>query len=191
MYELGTWIVERMFTFLHVSHVKCHMSHVMCHVSRVIYHESLVTFHMSNMTCPFCFLFFWTKWRSYLVKGLLSKGHTPSSSWSNYFFLLHTDWFSLVLLNMWLEYELKWTDSIALNLYIDLCGPKLAHIATFRHWPDVFVVLQICLGKINISWNWWQDPRNAFSTGTSIVKMRLSSNFSQKGLFLVKIRNKY
>ena len=51
------------------------MSHVMCHVSRV-------TCHMSRVTCHNFFyylFFFWTKWWSLSVEGLLSTGPTPSS----------------------------------------------------------------------------------------------------------------
>ena len=44
-----------------VSCVTCHVSHVTCHVSHVMCH------------------FFWTKWWSLSVEGLLSTGPTPSS----------------------------------------------------------------------------------------------------------------
>ena len=44
----------------HVSHVTCHVSHVMCHMSQF-------------------FSFFFTKWWSLSVEGLLSTGPTPSS----------------------------------------------------------------------------------------------------------------
>ena len=54
-----------------MSRVTCNVSHVTCHVSHVTCHMSHVTF--------FLLLFFWTKWWSLLVEGLLSTGPTPSS----------------------------------------------------------------------------------------------------------------
>ena len=36
--KLGIWKFEWMFSFLHVSHVKCHMSHVMYNVAHVTRH---------------------------------------------------------------------------------------------------------------------------------------------------------
>ena len=43
--ELGCWNFERMFTFLHLSHVTCHMSRFTCHMSRVTCHMSGVTWN--------------------------------------------------------------------------------------------------------------------------------------------------
>ena len=54
LYELRTWNFERMFTFLHVSHVICHMLDVPCHISHFI---SQVT----HVTCIFCLFVFWIK----------------------------------------------------------------------------------------------------------------------------------
>ena len=62
----------------HVSYVTCHVSCVTCHVSRVTCHVSHVTCHVSRVTC-FFFCFFWIKWSSLSVEGLLSTGPTPSS----------------------------------------------------------------------------------------------------------------
>ena len=45
-------------------HVACHVLHVTCHMSRVTCH---------------IFFFFWTKWWSLSVEGLLSTRPTPSS----------------------------------------------------------------------------------------------------------------
>ena len=56
-----------MFTPHNVSRVTCHMSRVICHVSQ---------------------FFFWTKWWSLLVEGLLSTGPTPSSLWDMTFYKL-------------------------------------------------------------------------------------------------------
>ena len=61
-------------------HVTCNVSCVTCHVSRVTCHVSRVTCHMSRVTCHIFFCFFWTKWWSLSVEGLLSTGPTPSSS---------------------------------------------------------------------------------------------------------------
>ena len=51
------------------------MSHVMCYVSRVSCHMFCVMCHLSGVTCHIFFYFCW----SYLVEGLLSTGHIPSS----------------------------------------------------------------------------------------------------------------
>ena len=48
--------------------ITCRMSHVTCPMSHVTCHMSL-----------FFLLFFWTKWWSLLVEGLVSTGPTPSS----------------------------------------------------------------------------------------------------------------
>ena len=58
---------------------RCHVSHVTCHVSHVTCHVSHVTCHMSHVTFFIFFIFFFKKWWSLLVKGLLSTGPTPSS----------------------------------------------------------------------------------------------------------------
>ena len=48
-----------------VSHVRCHMSIVMCHVS-------------CDM-CHMLYIFYFTKWLSWLVEALLSTWPTPST----------------------------------------------------------------------------------------------------------------
>ena len=49
-------------------------------MSCVTYHLSCVTCHVSHVTHHFSFFsFFWTKWWSLSVEGLLSTGPTPSS----------------------------------------------------------------------------------------------------------------
>ena len=63
-----------MFTPHNMSHVMCHVSHVTCHMSHVICHMSRVTCHVSHVL-----IFFFTKWWSLSVEGLLSTGPTPSS----------------------------------------------------------------------------------------------------------------
>ena len=37
IHKLINSVTQRMFTFLHLSHVTCHLSHVTCHVSKVIF----------------------------------------------------------------------------------------------------------------------------------------------------------
>ena len=60
-------------------HVMFHVSHVMCQMSRVRCHMSCVTCY--NIYIYFLAdLFFFTKWWSLSVEGLLSMGPTPSSS---------------------------------------------------------------------------------------------------------------
>ena len=55
-------------TTCHMSQVACHVSHVTCHMSQVTYHKS--------------YFFFFTKWWSLSVEGLLSMGPSPSSFYS-------------------------------------------------------------------------------------------------------------
>ena len=55
------------------------MSGVTCHLSCVRCHMSCVTCHVSHVTCNIFFYFFFTKWWSLSVEGLLSTGPTPSS----------------------------------------------------------------------------------------------------------------
>ena len=71
-FELGTYHFDTMFTTRHLSIVMCHVSCVMGQVSNVMC-------HMSHVTCPLSHNHFLTNWWSYLVKGLLKMGHTPSS----------------------------------------------------------------------------------------------------------------
>ena len=63
-----------MFTPPNKSHVTCHVSRVTCHVSHVTCYMSRVTCHVSHVT-----FFFFIKWWSLSVEGLLSTGPTPSS----------------------------------------------------------------------------------------------------------------
>ena len=53
-------------TMSHMSGVTCNVAHVMCHMSGVMCHH-------------FLFLFFFNKWCSQSVEGLLSMRPTPSS----------------------------------------------------------------------------------------------------------------
>ena len=89
-YELGTWSFEGMFTSLHMPHNMCHMSHVTCRMSHVTCHVSFVTCPMSHVTCSmqhYVYFFYleknWTKWWSWLVKGLLSTRPSLSSLYIN------------------------------------------------------------------------------------------------------------
>ena len=68
-----------------MSRVTCHVSRVTCHVSHVTCHMSRVTCHLSHDMCQmshfylFYIYFFFTKWRSLSLEGLLSTGPTLSS----------------------------------------------------------------------------------------------------------------
>ena len=74
-YELLTWLFEKMFTSLLVSHVTCHLSCVTCHMSHVTCQMLHLIFHIFL----FFLLFLGTNRGCFLVEDLLSTGPSPSS----------------------------------------------------------------------------------------------------------------
>ena len=50
-----------------VSHIICHMSGVTCHLSCVMCHVSCVMCHVSCVMCHMLYIYFFTKWLSWLV----------------------------------------------------------------------------------------------------------------------------
>ena len=60
LYELGTWHLERMFTSLHMAHVRCHVSRVTCHKS----HSTLNLFWIF-----FYLIFYWQSGGARVVGG--------------------------------------------------------------------------------------------------------------------------
>ena len=87
-----------------LSYVTCHVSHLMCHISGVL------------------FSFFFTKWWSYSVEGLLSTKPTPSS-------------FDIKFKRICCKYHSKWTDlwmsrivHLCVRLFMCLSRPPLQHV---------------------------------------------------------------
>ena len=77
--ELETCNFNIIFTMPYVSSVKCQVSHIRCHMSSVTCLLSCVMCHLSCVMCHMLYIYFFTKWLSWLVEALVSTGPTPSS----------------------------------------------------------------------------------------------------------------
>ena len=116
--ELGSWNFERMFTPPNVS---C----VTCHVSRVTYHVSRVTCPVSHVTCH---VFFWTKWWSLSVEGLLSTGPTPSTFHTNNQLHGETDERDFAKGRRWKPY-MKYIEKTCFRLFLRIYWTNKVHLA--------------------------------------------------------------
>ena len=91
LFNLSQTVIARDLQFSHNIHyslcVQCHMSGVTYQVSHVRCHMSLFMCHVPCVMCyvSFVIYIFFTKWLSWLVEALLSKGPTPSILF--YFFI--------------------------------------------------------------------------------------------------------
>ena len=92
LFNLSQTVIARDLQFSHNIHyslcVQCHMSGVTYQVSHVRCHMSLFMCHVPCVMCyvSFVIYIFFTKWLSWLVEALLSKGPTPSSFFLFFFY---------------------------------------------------------------------------------------------------------